>query len=272
MKRAYFKIINLVYGIAIPAWLLICAGALEFDVGFKWKLSENVIPNVTFLSIAIAIETIVFIRLFSRFKKHGKDSALLLASFNALVITQNLLETFGNFTGFHEIFGQANENLIFILVGWSLIFFLLFVQDIFTGGFSFKKHKHTHLIFSSIIVVLTGFLMVSPFMPAYPSLEVIMNIGFGLMGALIITLAIWLLIATNKLAKKAGDQVTRIGLRMIGSSGVLYIAILISVGLKSLAESISTVLDIITPILIMATSIVTYLGYVFPSKKRKKGD
>nr|MDO8113545.1 hypothetical protein [Candidatus Sigynarchaeota archaeon] len=265
MARRYYLTINIMYLITIPVWLLIAASFTGFDTGLTWSLSGNAISNSLFLFASSAILLIIGFALLRKFMGNKKDSALLLSTYNLLYGSSSFLEGLGNYMDFHPALNQSVENLTFILVSWAVIFFFLFLQDVFTSSFSNEKHLRSHVFFG-IMIVLGDVLLI------LDGLGFGMNIfsysGYAIFAIALIILCVWQMVAAFKLVKKSSEQKVRVGLVMIGLSGLLYIFVVVAIALKAIVSGIDYI-DVIIPILVFTASIVTYMGYVYPSRHPK---
>ncbi|MBN2153337.1 MAG: hypothetical protein JW839_17925 [Candidatus Lokiarchaeota archaeon] len=265
MVRRYYLAINLLFLAIVPSWLVVAASTTGFDVGARWSMSDNAVSNSVFLLASTFVLFLIGSILLKKFSTNGKDSALLLASYNILYGTGSLLEAAGNYLDFARVFNQALENLVFVIVSWTMLFFFLFLQDIFTGSFSSKQHKSSHVAMASLVAIGAASMVFDSF---YLIPSVFNYVGFGLLGVTMITLCTWLLVAASKLVKKTGERNARIGLMMIGLSGGILIAVILCIALKALINV--PALDALIPVFVFSASIVTYMGYVYPSRARSQ--
>ncbi|MEX2680206.1 MAG: hypothetical protein Q6373_001280 [Candidatus Sigynarchaeota archaeon] len=261
MTRRYYICINLIFLAIIPSWLVALASQTRFDVDARWILSENALPNSLFLLASAVVLYLIGFALLRKFVTNNKDSALLLASYNILYGTSSLFEAAGNYLEFARNFNQALENVVFVMIAWAMLFFLLFLQEIFTGSFSSRKHKISH----AVIALLVGIGVASMILDSLYIIPGVFNyFGFALLGVTMIILCTWLLVAASKLVRKTGERNARIGLLMIGLSGAFLIAVVLCIALKALTQL--PALDALIPVLVFSASIITYMGYVHPSR------
>ena len=142
-----------------------------------------------------------------------------------------------------------------------MIFYYLFLQDVFTGTYSREKHKRTHVIFGALLVATQFFFVGLPGLVDPAITDVLAYIP---MMVLIVSLGIWQLRVASKLKKKTSEKRARIGISMIGNSAIFYLLIIVVVGLKKAWFY----LDLGLSILLFLWSIVTYMGYVYPSMQK----
>lgn len=258
----YYLIINVSIAGGVAAWLLAAAALVSFEPGFEWKYRDNAIPNFIFLLATAVVLCAVGFVLLRRHVRHGKDSALLLATFNILLAATSFLEGSGNFYRFTTIFNDTVENLVFVLFAWSLIFLLLFLQDVFTGSFKFADHRASHASF--VVMAATGIvaLALDGLGVRVPALTFA---GYACLGVAFLVLTCWQAVAAFRLVGKASEPTARAGLVMIGSSGLLLIVMVVLVVAKSFID-----LDLVIPLVAFAASLVGYLGYVHPSRGKKE--
>ena len=252
----------MIYLVSIPTWLILQAAGMNFDLEFMWENSPNAFLNSPFLFVSSAILLIIGIVLLKKYFKNKKDSALLLACYNIIYGFSSFLEGVGNFYAYGSRYDQVSENLIFILVAWAVVFFFLFLQEIFTGSFAYKDHKLTHKIFLSLLVA--GVILTMMVLPSR-DLDIIHQLGVGILAITLIILSIWQMKAAFHLVKRADEPNVKRGLQMIGISGLCLIAVIVLIVLKMLVEFV----DPLIPIFVFSASIFSYLGYVQPSKAKK---
>lgn len=270
MNRKYFIIINVVFAIALPAFIISKAAGVEWQVGFSWEPQimdygyAFVIANLIILIAAGVILIMIGAALLKRHKENQKESPLLLGMFNIVIGGGFIFDGIRKHTSFaSDSFRNGIEGIVFIALSWALIFFYLFLQDIFSGDFSWKRHSKSHVFY--IAVIATSLVFFHGMHP-YVDLELTTIIGFVLQLLVIIPLGAWQLRASYKLAGKTQDKASRQGIIMIGLSAIFYLSILAIVALKKVLFT----LDIIMSALVLGLSIVTYLGYMHPSRAKKK--
>ncbi|MFX0102048.1 MAG: hypothetical protein ACFFCS_20955 [Candidatus Hodarchaeota archaeon] len=266
MAKKYFIIINLLFIIAIPIWWFSLAAVMNFDIGFKFGPHDdlelgNVYSNLIFFGSAGVVLIIIGIHLLSKYNKNKKDSALILGTYNLILGCAACYESIRKFIDFTRKFDTAREDLTFVLMSWAVIFFFLFLQEILRGNFKFENHRVTHTSFIIIMVTVNFFVMLWPF---YYEFEVIKYIGVATLGITVVVLSIWQIRSALRLRKKSSEKVVKQGLAMIALSGVFYIVAVITLALIE----VDPIFDMIVPMVILVLAIVTYMGYVFPSKKR----
>nr|MDO8108799.1 hypothetical protein [Candidatus Sigynarchaeota archaeon] len=268
MVRRYFLIINALYLITFPAWLVIKAASVGFDLGFSWQPQpdlfvsmEFTITNMVLLFTASAVLFIIGTRLLKKFILNKKDAPLLLAMFNFVLAGGLAWDGIRKYTTFTSPeFRNAVEGIIFVSVAWALVLLYLFLQDIFMGSFKFKDHVKWHTVFI-ILDACTVFFFLG--WPALMPLLVSTYMAYFFMAALIIPLCAWQIRATYRLVKRTDDKQTKRGLSMIGYSAIFYLLALGTVAFKKLYFP----LDLLLSISLLSASVVMYLGFVQPSKK-----
>ena len=82
-------IINLIFIIGIPLWLIAVAATVNFDTGFEFGIRDvfglqNEFINFMFFSIAAAVLIVIGMQLLRKLKRNKKNSALLLATYNII--------------------------------------------------------------------------------------------------------------------------------------------------------------------------------------------
>ncbi|MBD3186967.1 hypothetical protein GF325_09085 [Candidatus Bathyarchaeota archaeon] len=274
MKNRYHRIILLLYAIAIPSWLFILAAVMEFDIGFKFGMRDvfglkNEVFNFVFYAIAAGVLLVIGTLLFKKYRSNHKPAALLLSTYNFLLAIASGYESMRKFILFHDRFDAAREVLTFIVMSCAIIYFFLFMQEIFTGSFKFDDHRKTHAIFFSAIIIGDIFLALWPFVftgkeaASFDISELPKYIGFGFIGVTIIVLCLWQVRAAFLLVKKSDNTRVQTGLKMMGLSAIAHLSIIASIIIK---EEL-VIFDAILPILVFTASILTYMGYVYPSRK-----
>jgi len=271
MLKRYFIIINLIYAIMIPLWLITTAAVLNFELGFSWKPQEDifisieyVLINMIFLFTSSILLSIIGVILLRKHLENKKEAPLLLGTYNLIASAGLFIEGIRKYTNItEELFRVAVEAMIFIFVSWAFIYLFLFLQEIFTGDFSNKKHLKSHLIFGIILSIGDMFFMGVPQIIS-PSITLI--IAYVFLFLLIMPTSVWQMRASYRLTKKSSEKRVKRGILMIGFSALFYFMIFIAVPLKKLLFS----LDIVLSILIFGLSLTTYLGYIYPSRAVKK--
>ncbi|NMC04040.1 MAG: hypothetical protein GYA24_02450, partial [Candidatus Lokiarchaeota archaeon] len=227
MEKRYYAILNLVYIILIPAWLVLKAASLGFDTGFAWGIQPDLLAMVpaeivainSILLFAAAVVCIVIgINLIGKYMAKKKDAPLLLGTMNLVLATMLAWDGIRKYTTFtNETSRNAAEALTFVFLSWAIFMLLLFLQDIFTGSFKFKDHARSQTIFVILNACAVFFFMGWPSMMP---LIVSTYMAYFFMIAVIIPLNVWQFRATYKLTKRTEDPVTRRGLAMMGYSAI----------------------------------------------------
>ncbi|MEX2681781.1 MAG: hypothetical protein Q6373_009275 [Candidatus Sigynarchaeota archaeon] len=273
MERRYYWIINVMYIVLFPTWLLLKAASLGFDVGFSWQMeadmlakvpAEFVVINSILLFSAAAVLLIIGLSLLGKFLSNKKDTPLLLATMNIVLaggLTWDGIRKYTTFTS--EVFRNAVEAVIFIFLSWTIIMLFLFLQEIFTGTLKFKDHAISQTIFAVLNACAVFFFMGWPaLMPVLVSTYV----AYFFMIAIIIPLGTWQFRATYALVKRTTDKWAKRGLSMIGYSAIFYLSALGTVAFKKVYFP----LDLLLSILLLCMSVMMYFGFVRPSKAAAK--
>ena len=270
MKR-YVLVINVIYIVLIPIWVLLLGALYNFNIGFSWGpqpelfVSESfTILNMVFLFLSAVTLLGIGILLLSRYIKRRKDALLLLGMAN-IIISFGLF--FDGVRKYMTITVWPYRNMVEIMalfvIAWGMIFYYLFLQEIFNGNHDFKAHRRSHIIYITLTIATNLFFI------GFPELvdPFITNIfAYIPMLILIIALGSWQISAAMRLVKKTNDKRARIGIIMIGYSAIFYLAIIAVVGLKKIIFE----LDVLLSILLFAWSVVNYIGFIYPSKKKEE--
>lgn len=260
-------LVNVIFLVLIPAWLLAKAASLGFETGFSWAPQpetfvsvEFTVANMVMLFVSSAVLVFIGITLLARHLKNRKDTPYFLGMFNVILgagLGYDGIRKVMAFTD--EVFRNAIEALTFMFLAWSIVFFFLFLQDILTGSTSFQEHKQVQLAFTVLVACSVFFFMGWPAMlPVVASTFV----AYGFLIAIIIPLGWWQIRSGWKLVKKTSEPRARLGLSMITFSAVFYLAIIATIAFKKLFFP----LDLLLSILLLALSVATYMGYVYPSR------
>ncbi len=273
MERKYYLAINLVYLILFPLWLVLKVASLGSDIGFSWGIQpdmlekvsvEIVVVNSILLFSASVVCFVIGLSLLSKFLSNKKDAPLLLGTMNFVLSGMLAWDGIRKYTTFtSEVYRNAAEAVTFVFLSWAIFMLLLFLQDIFTGSFKFKDHARSQTVFAVLNACAVFFMMGWPSMMP---LVVSTYVGYGFLIANIIPLGVWQIRATYKLVKGTKDERTRRGLSMIGYSAIFYLLSLGTVAFKKLYFP----LDLLLSILLLAMSVVMYLGFIQPSKAAVK--
>nr|MDO8087271.1 hypothetical protein [Candidatus Sigynarchaeum springense] len=269
MERKYYWIINMIYVILIPAWLVLKAASLGFDVGFSWQMEadmlekvsvEFVVINSILLLSASVVLFVIGLHLVGKFLSNKKDAPLLLATMNIVLAGGFAWDGIRKYTTFSsEVYRNAGEAVIFVFLSWVIFMLLLFLQEIFTGTLKFEDHVRSQTIFTVLNACAVFFFMG---WPALMPVLVSTYIAYCLLIAVIIPLGIWQFRATYSLVKRTTDKLSRRGLAMIGYSAIFYLSALGTVAFKKLYFP----LDLLLSILLLGMSVMMYLGFIRPSK------
>jgi hypothetical protein len=270
MARKYYRIINLIYIVLLPTWLVLKATSLGFDIGFTWDIQPDLLVNVsrefvavnsTLLLSAAVVCFIIGSSLVHKSLSNKKDAPLLLGTMN-LVLSGMLgwdgIRKYTTFTS--EAFRNAAEAVTFIFLSWAIFMLFLFLQDIFTSTFKFKDHARSQTVFAGLNGCAVFFFMG---WPALMPLVVSTYAAYGFLISIIIPLNVWQVRATYKLVKGTEDARTRRGLSMIGYSAIFYLLALGTVAFKKLWFP----LDLLLSVFLLGMSVFMYLGFINPSKK-----
>ncbi len=273
MERKYYLFINLAYLVLFPAWLVLKAASLGFDVGFSWEIQadmlekvsvEVVVTNSILLLSASVVCSIIGLSLLGRFLSNRKDAPLLLGTMNFVLSGMLAWDGIRKYTTFaSEEYRNAAEAVTFVFLSWAIFMLLLFLQDIFTGSFKFKNHSLTQAIFAGLNACAVFFMMG---WPSLMPLVVSTYVGYLFLIIIIVPLGIWQFRATYKLVNGTKDARTRRGLSMIGYSAIFYLLCVGTVAFKKLYFP----LDLLLSILLLGMSVVMYLGFIQPSKAAVK--
>ncbi|HME53793.1 MAG TPA: hypothetical protein VKM55_16315 [Candidatus Lokiarchaeia archaeon] len=263
MQRLYFLSINLIFATLIGIWYTLSLFVSNFQPAIKWAPDPNIVATI-FIIIACVIIFFVTIRLIKKFLETKKDSTLLLATFNitlSLSLIFELIRHLFTFISVHVI-SSFVYGIIFLFLAWGFLFFLLFLQDIFTGTFSFKKHKITDIIFLGLIGFgISGFILDS-FNLVSQSYTIP---SFAALGITILLFCLWEVIGASRLIKKVkNDKTARIGLIMIALSGLVFIALVVAILVNIYID-----LSIFIRILMATATLLLYMGYVYPSRQKR---
>ncbi|MBN2153533.1 MAG: hypothetical protein JW839_18910 [Candidatus Lokiarchaeota archaeon] len=275
MERKYFWIINSIYIVLIPAWLVLKSASLGFDVGFSWEIQpdmldkvsvELVVVNSIILLSSSAVLVVIGLNLVGKFLTNKKDAPLLLGTMNLVLGGGLAWDGIRKYTTFaSDEFRNAGEAVIFVLLSWAIIMLLLFLQDIFTGSFKHENHQLSQIVFAVLNALAVFFLMG---WPAFIPLDVSTITGYAFLIATIIPLSVWQLRATYALVKGTKDKRTRQGLSMIGYSAIFYLSVLATVAFKKLWFP----LDLLLSLLLLGMSVTMYLGFIRPSRTAERAE
>ncbi len=261
--------VNAIFIALLPSWLIIKAAALGFDLGFSWAPQPDLFVSFefTYLNMAILFMSafwmaVIGMMLLKKFKERKKDMPLLLAMFNLVLAGGFAWDGIRKYTTYNEIYRNAVEAIVFVCLAWALVFFIGFLQDVFTGSYAFKDHKKADIACIVLIATSVFFFMGWPdLMP----LIVSTYIAYLVILAVIAPLGAWQIRTTFKLAKRTEDKRSRIGISMIGYSAIFYLSIIAIIAFKKLFFP----LDLLLSIFILMLSVATYLGFIYPSRKQK---
>lgn len=276
MKWKFYHIINFCYIIAIPTWWFALSASMGFETGFEFGQRDefnldNEFWNLAFFFLAAVVLTIIGLVLIKKYSKNRKSSALYLGTYNLVFAVASGYEAMRKFILFNEQFDAAREVTTFVLISWALIYYMLFMQEIFRGNSKFENHKKSQgallllVIASDFILFLYPFIFTGKKAADWDIGELPKYIAFGILGVTVIILSVWQIRASFRLVQRSKDPDTRIGITMIGVSAIVYLAVIASIILK---ESV-VIFDAVLPLLVFVVSITTYLGYVYPSRKQK---
>ena len=263
MQRLYYIIINVIFASTIVIWYALTLYSASFQTGMNLGPDPNIAATI-FIIIACVIIFFVTFRLFKKFLETEKDSTLLLATFNAALSVSLIFELVRHVFTFISVHVMSSfvYGIIFLFLAWGFLFFLLFLQDIFTGTFSFKKHKIADIIFLSLIGFgISGFIL--------DSFDLVTQAytipSFATLGITILLFCLWEVIGASRLIKKAqNDKTARIGLIMIALSGLVFIALDLAILVNIYVD-----ISIFIRILMATATLLLYMGYIYPSRQKK---
>ncbi|MHA1716790.1 MAG: hypothetical protein ACTSXP_14190 [Promethearchaeota archaeon] len=266
-KTNIILIINVVFIAAIIFWITLLLYFEDWMIpeyqwesfAKKWELEKDLL----FLATGIIFISIGLI-LLGRYVKYKKSSALLLSIYNLLYGSSSLIEFFGNIINSTDLTNNTLQNMTFFTFGWATLFFYLFLQELFGDSFIHKKHNRTHVV----VFGITGFSAVTSVVSSFIDIGAVFVLSLGISIFLILFLALSLMITTLKLRKKADDKVSKDGLLMIALSGLFMMLLIISFVLKALG--VSEIFHVIVPACANAWTIFLYLGFIYPSWKRRR--
>nr|MDO8116378.1 hypothetical protein [Candidatus Sigynarchaeota archaeon] len=269
MEKRFFWMVNAIFITLLPAWLIIKAATLGFDLGFSWAPQPDLFVSYefTYLNMAILFTSafwmaIIGLMLLKRYRERKKDMPLLLAMFNLVLAGGFAWDGIRKYTTYNDIYRNAVEAIVFVCLAWALVFFFLFLQDVFTGSYAFKDHKRADI--TCIILISTSVFFFLGWPDLMP-LVVSTYMAYAVILAIIVPLGAWQIRTAFRLAKKTEDQRSRIGISMIGYSAIFYLAIIAIIAFKKLFFP----LDLLLSIFILALSVATYMGFIYPSRKPK---
>jgi len=265
MKK-WFLILNTCYISGIVIWLISICFSISWQIDFAWNFVGNKIVNLFLMAISGIVMIFISSKLLSKYFEGKKLAPLLLGCFNLIYSISIIIEAFGNIAHY-GLLNTGIERLIYVLINYALVFFFLFLQEIFSGSIKREKHAASQNFF--IILSSLGFFLIA--ISVFPEIPTIVDtLGLVILLFLFMIVNIWQIRSSSLLIKKTDEERIKKGLRMIAISGVMYISILVMIGIKSATEeeSLYVIFDILVPVLVLCTSIVTYMGIIMPSRKQ----
>ncbi|MHA1684316.1 MAG: hypothetical protein ACTSUE_25490 [Promethearchaeota archaeon] len=263
MNKLIFSINSIIIA-GIISWFTIIMVLIGGNPEFAWELGFDRAVKFTFLMVSALILGLIGLKLFFKYRQGHRLSTFYLGSYNLIYCVGSVFEAMGNLMNFGYLLNDATDTIVYIMMMWAVIFFFLFLQEIFSGTSTIQEQKKMRILFMVFSIVSLLFLFSSPF-----TARLFSAIGTGIMVILFLLVYTWQISAASKLVKKADDDVMKAGLKMIALSGVIFIALILMVIVKSFVSNpvIEKMLDIGIPVAVLVSAIVTYMGYIYPSRK-----